>query len=59
MIVLSILLPVVTCSILFSGSVTAQRYPDSLPIVDLGYELYRAADFNVRLELLFEILPKS
>lgn len=44
MIVVSILLPVVTCTILFPGSVTAQRYPDSLPIIGLGYELHRDVD---------------
>lgn len=34
-------------TILVSALAAGQSLPDSLPVVDLGYELYRAADFNV------------
>ncbi|GME61741.1 acetylcholinesterase [Neofusicoccum parvum] len=33
-------------TILVSALAAGQSLPDSLPVVDLGYELYRAADFN-------------
>lgn len=33
---------------LFSTLTSAQNVTQSLPVVDLGYELYRAAGLNVR-----------
>lgn len=44
-------LSAVSLAVVLSGVVTAQNSTASLPVLDLGYALHRAADFNVILKL--------
>lgn len=45
----------IALTVILSGIVAAQNSTASLPVLDLGYALHRAAAFNVTLSLYIRI----